>query len=929
MTNKLKQAIAVQRQIPEHIRTNYPVFVEFVKMYYDFLQQSQSQQLESIRDIDSTLDEFIDKFKDELSKSFPLEMATDKRFILKHLREFYLSRGSESSYNFLFRVLFGKEADLFYPSTQMLRVSDGKWKQDVSIFLTSDDPTYDLNNIDGQYIYITSAEGKKIRTFVENVTLYNDTIYEVFIQRSKSDDVSIGATVSYTDAERVVHTATILPCPTKVKIYKGGSGFKVGQLYALKTQLGRGCVIKITKVDTGGVIKNIQIVRFGLDYKTKFWSYLSNSELGAYEYVHPAQLNHPYNANEPHYNERSGGFTDFGWASKQEYFYYDRNIPVGNESFASHRFFADPDYVGNIQQQFYADDQKNPIDDSVAILEVELGAVAHYPGYYMKADGFISDEIYIQDGKYYQAFSYVVRVEEELRKYADIVKALVHPSGTKLYAEYSIFNSISLTATTPKLFDVLYLPLDDHSPSQATIDDRGYSYNAYTTSVDDSGIATTTPADGASKIYAKQGKASLLYEKITRDFVQGIADNVNYKEVIKDIAETIENTEVISKSVAKSMSEVLSEYLETQVKAVTKSVEEQIILQEVSTKLFQTIKQDIQLLGESSSRTLEKITTDTISSIVDANVNELIKNFVESLSQVDTYTPTFYKNPSDISIVADILSNNITKSTSDDISSIIDIIEIMRYKLFEDTISDVVDSYINEAVKNASDSQSLADTITNETLKVLSDNAILAEALSNFLEKQFADSNSISDLLSNTLDKKFTDSHGSFLEEFYIGKTFLLTDVYSNIIDSYVRDTVKSILDSVATTDELSTVSDYVRSYSDTNDVADQLVNAIDKSIQDVIASTVDTLSNSAEKSLADVLTDYLDLAYFMLTDETGTRNLLTFDYSNQTDSSSYSNEKLLTDTINNSTDGRIVLSPYGSELYFDAIDDYQTSTHI
>jgi hypothetical protein len=60
---KIKQSIAVQRQIPEHIRENYPVFVEFIKSYYDFLQQTQQQNLETIHDVDTTLDEFIDRFK--------------------------------------------------------------------------------------------------------------------------------------------------------------------------------------------------------------------------------------------------------------------------------------------------------------------------------------------------------------------------------------------------------------------------------------------------------------------------------------------------------------------------------------------------------------------------------------------------------------------------------------------------------------------------------------------------------------------------------------------------------------------------------------------------------------------------------------------------------------------------------------------------
>ena len=157
MLAKARLSNIVQRQFPEHIRENYPLLVEFVKLYYEFLQQSQNQELEKIRDIDTSLDEFIDHFKAELVKHVPLDTVSDKRLLLKNIREFYLSRGSEQSYKFLFRTLFAKEAELFYPSTQILRVSDGKWKQDVSIFLRVTGNTQTLFPIEGKFITITTS----------------------------------------------------------------------------------------------------------------------------------------------------------------------------------------------------------------------------------------------------------------------------------------------------------------------------------------------------------------------------------------------------------------------------------------------------------------------------------------------------------------------------------------------------------------------------------------------------------------------------------------------------------------------------------------------------------------------------------------------------------------------------------------------------
>jgi len=596
MSSKLSQSIAVQRQIPEHVRETYPAFVEFVKVYYGWLEDTQSQNLESIRDVDTTLDEFINNFKSELAKNLPIEFAEDPRKLLKHLREFYLSRGSEDSFKFLFRTLFNKEASLFYPSTQVLRVSDGKWKQDVSIFVEMTGNTTTLTPVNGTFITIQTPK-KKIQTYVENVLEYSITVFEIFIQRDYLNEIEIGSIVTAT-INGVTYTGKILPCPSKIKIFKAGKGFKIGDLYALKTNLGRGCVIKITKINSDGGIKAFQIIRFGLDYKSTFYSYLSSKDILAWEYIHPLQVTgttdnktytvtgivgntvyQTFNVNyainqdvpsldvkvtrsgvtfvpkryaattgfnvniydlqngdvvtlrglsNPSYIENSGGFVDYGFASKQTYFFYDESIPVGAPENRADRFFADPSYVGEIVQQFYADTTTKVIDEDLAIIEINLGAVAKYPGYYLKADGFISDEMYIHDGKYYQAFSYVIKVEEELRKYADIVKSLLHPAGMRGYSEYAIFNilQLSLVESNP----LRLLQFSDTEP----VYDGGYGYDNYGVtfnglySIDGSNKlfsdVSISLVEGANQVFSSQGKLAYfatknLFESLTQPYI--------------------------------------------------------------------------------------------------------------------------------------------------------------------------------------------------------------------------------------------------------------------------------------------------------------------------------------------------------------------------------------------------------------------------
>ena len=56
-------------------------------------------------------------------------------------------------------------------------------------------------------------------------------------------------------------------------------------------------------------------------------------------------------------------------------------------------------------------------------------------GYYTSTKGFLSWDQRLQDSTFWQDFSYVIRSEQFVDKYRNVVKNLVHPSGTKLFGE--------------------------------------------------------------------------------------------------------------------------------------------------------------------------------------------------------------------------------------------------------------------------------------------------------------------------------------------------------------------------------------------------------------------------------------------------------------------------------------------------------------
>jgi hypothetical protein len=104
----------IESQFPGFIREEGPQFVAFLKAYFEYMEQEGNpvHSIRSIRenqDIDKTVDSFIEYFRKEFMVNIPSSVLADKRLLAKHIREFYRSRGSQESYRFLFRALFGKE----------------------------------------------------------------------------------------------------------------------------------------------------------------------------------------------------------------------------------------------------------------------------------------------------------------------------------------------------------------------------------------------------------------------------------------------------------------------------------------------------------------------------------------------------------------------------------------------------------------------------------------------------------------------------------------------------------------------------------------------------------------------------------------------------------------------------------------------------
>ena len=212
MATDKKTSILVSEQLPDFVREEGPKLQRFIEAYYEFLEQNGGatdgiKNLLSYQDIDTTTDSFLQYFREEIYKNVPDSALIDKRLLAKHIRSMYRAKGTEKSYNFLFRALYNEDVDFTYPGDFMLRTSDGRWSAEKYIRVTGLSGL-DASNIEGQVVTGNSSSAyarvEKVDRIVESgvtiTELYLDSIVGTFsnTETITSDVTSITGQITVT-----------------------------------------------------------------------------------------------------------------------------------------------------------------------------------------------------------------------------------------------------------------------------------------------------------------------------------------------------------------------------------------------------------------------------------------------------------------------------------------------------------------------------------------------------------------------------------------------------------------------------------------------------------------------------------------------------------------------------------------------------------
>jgi hypothetical protein len=286
--NQRQLSSLVSNRLPEFVRVDHPTLVAFLEAYYEWLQVSDRggkilspMVLGDVIDVDTTLDDFLDEFKREYLLNFPEELAISKatgkpvdlRKLVKNIKAFYRAKGTEKSYEFLFRILYDVGVEFYYPKKDILRVSDGKWYERNSIKATNSLGNRIFDCV-GRIIYQKNASGQITASAkVTDVTTYQEGLYEVAELNivGRNGSFTIGKPFSFDTDEETLSELKVYSVISSVTVNSAGSGYAVGDTVTFTTATGdaglnaRGTV---SLVNSSGGIRKIRIDSYGLNYGT-------------------------------------------------------------------------------------------------------------------------------------------------------------------------------------------------------------------------------------------------------------------------------------------------------------------------------------------------------------------------------------------------------------------------------------------------------------------------------------------------------------------------------------------------------------------------------------------------------------------------------------------------------------------------------------
>ena len=152
------------------------------------LRQSTHPEASTVINLDSLfIREVFDKFRRQYLPTIEIDYSSINPVqVIKSISDFYISKGTELATQYLFKIMFGEQVDIYYPRDEIISPSAATWVVDTVLRaeLIEGNPANLIDSQLIQYADPVDLSVKNAQALIENVITIiegKDTIYELAI----------------------------------------------------------------------------------------------------------------------------------------------------------------------------------------------------------------------------------------------------------------------------------------------------------------------------------------------------------------------------------------------------------------------------------------------------------------------------------------------------------------------------------------------------------------------------------------------------------------------------------------------------------------------------------------------------------------------------------------------------------------------------
>lgn len=452
-------------QIPQHLiqdaqratpDSEYPIFVEFLQKYYEFLG-GFTVDVERMRDVADAPEQLLQFFSAELSPGLDSrKVLINERKFLPLVRNAYQRKGTVNALELLFRLFYDEAVTVYEPQQQVLKASDGKWFQEKSITVRRTYAAPETPVLQGSVVLNLRSAAGEFNVPAERFVYLDHETVRFYFRVSSRMFISGDEQVTIYNGARVAFRGSLIKSPARILVGIPGKYWRVGQAFSMPGTKDN-TVARVLRTDAQGGVQEVEIVHHGYDHPVGQIARLSpfrNAPLtedvewerevtgydpisGTFQYAHGAQVSSAING----ISETIRGVR------------YPAADPYWEPG------YAESDYIGDLV--ISRDDTSGVAGGTGAIVNPALSYtkwleslasfyydydyVVTYRGKYLTDAGHLSNaNIRLQDSYFYQLYSYVVQSSKDISTFRHVVDA-VHPAGTKYFSELSKTASVQIS----------------------------------------------------------------------------------------------------------------------------------------------------------------------------------------------------------------------------------------------------------------------------------------------------------------------------------------------------------------------------------------------------------------------------------------------------------------------------------------------------